>query len=119
MELEDDSDTAYSIYSTWIDGVSRITRIRYSDLKKTPKWTSPDEPLPIDLHQAFRLATEAMKQQRGVHEGEYSWGRIVLDAIEPDMCFWCMTFLHFDDSYYHSMEIAVLMDGKVVLPEVE
>jgi hypothetical protein len=112
-----DDDTIYSIYSTWIDGIPRVTRILATKLELTPKWLSVDHPPPVDLCDAIRLAQGATKTRFGVEPSELVRMRVTLETIEPDMCFWCVTFLHCDRSQYHSVEIGVLMDGTVVMPE--
>jgi hypothetical protein len=114
-----DDHTIYSIYSTWIDGIPRVTRILAPKLQLTPKWLSIDSPPPVDLCDAIRLAQDAARTHYNVPPSEFVRMRVTLQTIDPDMCFWFVTLLHGDPSVYHSLEIGVLMDGTVVMPELD
>jgi hypothetical protein len=111
------NDVEYAIYSTWIDGISRITRITRGHLEKSPKWIADDQPLPVSMQEALRLAKHSIKKVTAVDEAQYRWQRITLQSIEPDKCFWFISFIHNDRTAYYSIEIGVLMDGTVVMPK--
>jgi hypothetical protein len=111
------NDVEYAIYSTWIDGIPRITRITRGHLEKSPKWIADDQPLPLSMQEALRLAKHSIETVTAVDEAQYRWQRITLQSIEPDKCFWFISFIHNDRTAYYSIEIGVLMDGTVVMPE--
>jgi hypothetical protein len=117
--MEDiEAKTVYSIYSTWIDGISRITRIVSDQLERSPKWYSLEQPLPLDIHTAIRLAKESVTKVTSVPETDFRLARVTLEAVEENH-FWSITFLHSDSTRYASIEIGVLMDGTVVMPETK
>jgi len=117
MTFDSDDDVVYRIRCTWIDHAPRETRIRESALNATPKWLSPEQPPPIDICQAIRLAQAAVLEHTSVPPSDYSRARVALETVEPDHCFWCITFLLNKRTYYTSLEIGVLMNGEVVMPE--
>lgn len=111
-----DDEVVYKIYSNWIDNVSRITFVWRNELERSPKWVDSTIPPPVDICNAIRIASEAIKLHFDADPSEFDRMRITLQTIDPDMCFWFLDFIQSERPYHRSLSIGVLMDGHALIP---
>lgn len=116
-QMTKQDEVVYSVYSMWIDGVSRITRVWRNALESSPKWKDTGVPPPVDICDAIRIALDTAKERFNAEPSELVRTRVTLQSTDPDMWFWFVTIEYSGSSFCYSLEIGVLMDGNVVIPE--
>jgi hypothetical protein len=118
------ADYADRGYHSYAFGKHYIVRVSPKDLKQSPSWKKDEENPPLSARKAIKLATK-MKDSLVKDSKDFKW-ELQSAALEPagnDKWLWIVcyqaVFSGASVSSVPHLRLAVLMDGKVVKPEVK